>query len=139
METNAFIGKAERPTDRELAEALGSSKPVWDSLIDAMGTEFDVSIQEWSTYSLKAGWSLKLKKKKRTILYMAPCAGCFQIALILGDRAMAAARASGPSARILKLLDEASKYPEGTGIRMTIKSSKDIPTVKNLAVVKLEN
>jgi len=139
METNAFIGKAERPTDQELAEAMGSAKPVWDSLIDAMAAEHDVTIQEWKNYSLRSGWALQLKKKKRTIIHMAPCAGCFRIALILGDRAMEAARQSGPSARISKLLDEAVKYPEGTGIRMTIKSLKDIPTVKKLAVVKLEN
>ncbi len=139
METNAFIGRAERPTDQELAEALGSTKPVWDSLIDLMARENDVAIQEWSSYSLKAGWSLKLKKKKRTILYMSPCTGCIRVSLILGDRAMEAARQIGSSARIAKLLDEAVKYPEGTGIRMTIKNSKDLPTVKKLAVIKLEN
>jgi hypothetical protein len=139
METNAFIGKAESPTDQELAEALGNTKTIWDALVGSLATDYDVTVQEWKSYSPKSGWALRLKKKKRTIIHMSPCTGCFRLALILGDRAMTAAREGGLSARASKLLDEAVKYPEGTGIQMTIKSAKDIPTVKKLAVIKLAN
>jgi hypothetical protein len=30
---NAFIGKAKKPTDAELATALGPAKAVWDQLL----------------------------------------------------------------------------------------------------------
>ena len=42
----------------------------------------------------KSGWSLRLKVKKRNIVYLAPCNGCFRVAFIFGDRAVAAARQS---------------------------------------------
>jgi hypothetical protein len=58
---------------------------------------------------------------------------------ILGDKAVLAAPQSGLSARALRALDQAERYPEGTGVRLLIKGSKDIPRVKKLAVVKLEN
>ena len=70
---------------------------------------------------------------------MAPCEGSFRVSFILGERAVLAARQSGLSARLLKTIDEAPKYPEGTGIRLQIKGPKDMPAVRKLAVAKLEN
>lgn len=139
MVPNAFIGRAGRPTDADLAEALGPIKPVWDGLIADLAAKHDVTIQEWSSYSLKAGWSLRLKRGKRTIVWLSPCDGCFRVAFILGDKALLAARQGGLSARALLALDEAQRYPEGTGVRLLINGPKDISTVKKLAVVKLDN
>ena len=136
---NAFIGRPERPTDADLVRALGPAKLVWDDLLADLAAKHDVTVQEWTTYSLKAGWSLRLKRRKRTIVWMAPCEGCFRVAFILGDKALMAARRSGLSARTLRALDGGERYPEGTGIRLLIKGPRDIPTVKELAVVKLEN
>jgi Protein of unknown function (DUF3788) len=139
MVPNAFIGRTERPTDADLATALGPVKPVWDGLLADLAAKHGVTVQEWSSYSLKAGWSLRLKRGKRTIVWMAPCEACFRVAFILGDKALLAARQSGLSARALRALDEAERYPEGTGVRLLINGPADIPTVKKLAVVKLEN
>jgi len=139
MSPNAFIGRTGRPTGSDLAKALGPAKPVWDGLIADLAAQHDVGIQEWNSYSLKAGWSLRLKRGKRTILWLVPCEGCFRVSFILGDKALLAARQSGLSARALRALDQAEKYPEGTGVRLLIKGPKDIPTVKKLAEIKLRN
>jgi len=139
MAPNAFIGWTGTPTGPDLSKALGPAKPVWDELITYLAAQHDVSIQEWKSYSVKAGWSLRLLRGKRTILWMSPCEGCFQVMFILGGKALSAARQCGLSARTLQALDEAPKYPEGTGVRLLIKGPKDIPAVKKLAVVKLEN
>jgi hypothetical protein len=139
MVPNAFIGKTGRPTDADVAKVLGPVKLVWDGLLADLAAKHGVTVQEWSSYSSKAGWSLRLKRGKRTIVWMAPCEGCFRVAFILGDKALLAARQSGLSARALRALDDAERYPEGTGLRLLIKRPADIPTVKKLAAVKLEN
>jgi hypothetical protein len=139
MVPNAFIGRAERPADADLAKALGPVKLIWDGLLADLAAKHGVADQEWSSYSLKAGWSLRLKRGKRTIVWMAPCEGCFRVAFVLGDKALLAARQSGLSARALRALDDAKRYPEGTGVRLLISGPKDIPAVKKLVVVKLEN
>lgn len=136
---NAFIGRTEAPTAAGLETALGPLKPLWDALIADVAAEHGVSTLEWKSYSVKGGWALRLLRKKRTILWLAPLEGCFLAMLILGDRAVKAARQCGLSARALRILDDAPKYPEGTGIRLLIKGPKDLPTVKKLVVVKLEN
>ena len=139
MEANAFIGKTTKPTEEELAAALGPAKRVWDLFIAELAEENGVDLQEWSSYSPKAGWSLRLKRKKRTIVWLAPCHGCFRVAFILGDKAMKAARECGFPQRIVKILEEAPKYPEGTGVRLAIKAARDIAVLKKLAAIKLRN
>ena len=135
MSPNAFIGRTKPPTDAELSAELGAARALWDELL----TELALPIQEWNSYSPKAGWSMKLKLKKRTIVWMAPCQGCFRVAFILGDKAVNAAREAKLPAKILKLLDEAPRYPEGTGVRLEIAARKDLAAVKKLAEVKLAN
>jgi hypothetical protein len=135
MSPNAFIGRTKPPTDEELSTELGAARALWDELL----TELALPIQEWNSYSPKAGWSLKLKLKKRTIVYLAPCHGSFRVAFVLGDKAMEAARQLKLPKAVLKIIDEAPRYPEGTGVRLEIAARKDLAAVKKLAEVKLAN
>lgn len=139
MPVNAFIGMSEQPDEAELSAELGQAKATWDELVDLLANEHEVTTREWKSYSPKAGWSLALKYKKRTIVYLIPSRGCFQVAFVLGDKAMKAARDSKLPQRIHKALDEAPRYAEGTGVRIEITGAKDIPFVKTLAAIKLAN
>jgi len=139
LAANAFIGRATAPTDADLVKALGSAKPVWDRLLADLAARFDGKNREWKCYSAKAGWSLRLLRGKRTILWMAPCEGCFRVAFALGERAVTAAHESGLPAWLLRTIDEAEKYPEGRAVRLHIKSPKDLTAVEKLAAVKIAN
>ena len=136
---NAFIAQETQPTETELASALGPSAEAWKQFIDWLATEQGVTQQEWKSISPKYGWSLRLKLKKRTILYLAPCDGCFRVAFALGDHAVKAARESLLSKSVLKIIDEAPRYAEGTGVRLTVKGSKDLAPIRKLAKIKLAN
>lgn len=136
---NAFIGHEGQPTTAEIASALGATTSTWDRLISRMAEERDVADQEWKSTSPKYGWSLLLKRKKRTIVYLGPCAGCFRVSFVRGDRAVAAARQACLPASILKLLDEAPRYAEGTGLRIIVKSPRDLPAIQKLVEIKLAN
>jgi hypothetical protein len=135
---NAFIGKTVMPTAEEVAAALGKTAEQWKELVDWF-SEQGVTEQEWKSYSVKAGWSVRLKIKKRNIVYLSPCSGCFHIGFIFGDKAIAAARQSNLNKATLKLIDEAPRYPEGTGLRLTVKASKDLAAIRKLALIKLAN
>jgi len=139
MHPNAFINQLKKPTDDELAAALGRAKSLWDQLVSDLADEFGVNIEEWKSYSPKYGWSLRLKHKKRNIVYLAPYRDCFGVAFILGDRAVKAAVQSRLPQRVMKLIKEAPRYPEGTGVRLEVKAARDIAVVKKLAAIKLEN
>jgi hypothetical protein len=139
MLTNAFIGKPEPPTDRELAAVLGRSKALWGLLLTTLANECDISAHEWSSYSRKAGWSLKVKREQRTILYLSPSRGSFMASFALGDKAIQAARQSRLPQRVVKVIDEAKRYAEGTAVRIDVNRAEDIEVIQKLAKAKLEN
>jgi len=136
---NAFIGWTTAPGEADLKKAMGAAKPVWDELISGLASRREVATQEWRSYSPKAGWALRLNRGKRTIVWLAPCADCFRVAFILGDKALQAARGMDLSASARKALDEAVRYPEGNGVRLIIAKPEDLPAIESLAVAKLEN
>lgn len=136
---NAFIGKLTQPTPKELAAKLGQSKELWNQLVSEVVQECGITDKEWNCYSPKAGWSLRLKQKKRNIVYLAPGNGCFQMALILGDKAMKIAKNAEFPKKFVKLIAEAPRYPEGNAIRFEVTSADDVAVVKHLAKIKVEN
>lgn len=139
MSTNAFIGRTKQPTDAELSDALGASKPVWDRLLADLDREHGVSVREWTCHSPKWGWSLRVKRKERTIVWLSPSRRSFQAGFILGDRAMAAAKLVRLPKRVVDAMKSAPKYPEGTGVRLEVKSPRDLGGLKALAAIKLAN
>jgi hypothetical protein len=136
---NAFINHAAQPTTEELATALGPTTTIWNKLVRCLADEYGLTVHEWNSYSLKAGWSMRLKLKKRNILYMSPCKDYFRVAFILGDKAVKATRQIKLPQRIVKVIDDAPHYPEGTGIRLIVKRMSDLPAIYKLAAIKLAN
>ena len=139
MNPNAFIGRTKAPSDADLAAALGTVEPLWDEIVVGMAEELGLTGSEWKSYGVKHGWALQLRRGKRNIVHLAPCEGSIRVLFILGDRAVAAARATKLGARAAKLIDDAPRYPEGTGIRLEVSRPRQIPLVRKLARIKLDN
>jgi len=137
LKPNAFIGRTAMPADEDLSAALGSTRLLWDQLLGGLAAQFGLSDWEWTSYSPKSGWSVRVKKGKRNILYMAPCQNSFRVAFILGGKAVQAARETKATARVLKLIDGGTQYPEGLGIRLDVKSSRDLSPIQTLTALKL--
>lgn len=138
--SNAFIGTAAAPTEKELASALGkNAKALWDRLVLEIGDETGANVQQWNSYSPKHGWSLRLKRAKRNIVYLIPFTGAFQVAFTLGEKAMQAARSAKLPPRVVKIMEAAPKYVEGTGVRLDVERAEDVEIVKKLAMIKVKN
>ncbi len=72
---------------------LGAAKPLWDQLVDELIQEHKLT-REWNCYSRKAGWSLRLKREARNIVYLAPSKNGLMASFAFSDKATQAARAS---------------------------------------------
>ena len=88
MMTNAFIGRTEPPDDEARAAALGPVSAIWDRLLADLARECGATTREWRCYSPKSGWSLRVKRKQRTIVWLSPCQDCFNVLFIFGAKAM---------------------------------------------------
>jgi Protein of unknown function (DUF3788) len=139
MLPNAFAGQAKAPTRKDLASALGQADVLWQELVTDLKHDLKLDAEEWNTYSVKAGWSLRLKLKKRNIVYLGPRAGYFLASFSFGDKALAAARQSKLPPHVLKMIDEAKRYPEGTAVRIEVHQPGDAAVVKTLAKIKVQN
>ena len=135
MLVNAFIGQPEKPADEELAAALGRARRLWDRVVSEL-SEDGVTIQEWTSYSRKAGWALRLKRKERAIVYLSPSRGCFMASLALGDSAVQAALASGLPPAVEQIIRHSKRYAEGTAVRLEVRTSGDVAIVRKLAAAK---
>jgi Protein of unknown function (DUF3788) len=138
MIVNAFIDKPETPADEEVTAALGRTKRLWDQVVREPAV-CGVTTQEWNSYSPKAGWALRLKRKERAIVYRLPCRGSFMASFALRDKAVQAARLSGLPPEVLRIVDEARRYAEGTAVRIEVRSAADVIVVKKLVAAKLAN
>jgi uncharacterized protein DUF3788 len=137
MLANAFIGAAKQPTDKELAAKLAGATVLWDDLIAGLKSLCDGA--EWGSSSKKLGWSLRMKRKDRIIVYLSPSQGCFLASFALGDKAMQAARSTDLPALIMKILKDAKRYAEGSAVRIEVHAAADVESVLKLAKLKVEN
>ncbi len=136
---NAFAGQKLRPTEKAVATVLGSTLPLWKSLVDDLKEELKIDTAEWHSSSAKYGWSLRLQLKKRNIVYLGPRHGWFVAAFALGDRAVIAAKQSDLPADVIQNINESKRYAEGTAVRIDVKKPSDVEAVKLLSKIKIEN
>ncbi len=137
MALSAFDDKTIEPQAADLQSMLGRSSALWDRLVADMDVEYSPVEKTWNHSGATSGWSLRLKQKKRTILYMTPCKRHFLVGMVLGEKAVEAARSSPLPASIMALIDEAARYAEGRGFRVVVKVRKDLDAIKALAAVKM--
>jgi len=93
--------------------------------------------EEWAFAGAKFGWSQRLKRGKRVIIYLTPCKAHFLASFALGEKACAAARDADLPVRIQSLLADAPKYAEGRGVRIPVRTERDTKAIRILAAIKL--
>jgi len=139
MALSAFDDKSKEPRAADLEKVLGRSSAHWFNLIEHAASEYPPLEELWNFAGTKWGWSLRLKQKKRTILYMTPGKKHFYVGFVLGEKAVKAAHDLDLPDAILDAIDQAPKYAEGRGIRIEVRTKKDLDKVKKLAAVKMAN
>jgi hypothetical protein len=130
----SFDDKAKRPDDRALAAGLGGTKALWDDFARRIAEAFPPVTESWTFYK---AWSLRLKRKDRTIVYLLPRDGFFLCAFVFGAKATEAARAARLPKTVLKTIDDAPVYAEGRGFRLEVRTARDVETMTTLAAAKM--
>ena len=133
MAESIFGEKAIVPNEESLNSALKGSKALWDKMIS-----ISEGSSEWKFYSKAAGWTYPIKKNKRTLFYMMPKDGWFQLIFVYGERAVEAAKAAGLPEQTLSDLLQAKAYVEGRSFAININNDADMDTALKLLQLKLE-
>jgi hypothetical protein len=134
-----FLDKSVKPDDRLLARGLGRSFHSWETIREELGRTYGTLTPEWKYYGAKSGWTLKILLKKRNLFFFAPFENSFLVAFVFGEKAVRAVGESDLPASVIRELERARKYAEGRGVRIEVKSKKDVKTILALASIKVEH
>jgi hypothetical protein len=127
---------APEPTAAALRATLGPAHAPWARLIELVEAEVPGITRLWRQGSTAAGWSLRLVKKGRVILYLSPREGFFLVSTALGEKAVAGAKEAKLPAALLKVIDAAPRYAEGRGFRVEVRTSRQVAALAALAGIK---
>ena len=136
--SSIFSEKLVKPDDKQLAYAIGRTQKVLDKILEFVNKNYGDIRTEWKFYGQKYGWQMKIFYKKRNILFLIPYEGYFKIAMVFGDRAVAAIIESNVPETIVQELLNAKKYMEGRGVAFDVKKENDFEIIKELIEIKLK-
>jgi len=139
MAVSVFDDKSKKPTDRDLAGALGEMYALWRELKDFVLQQYPSAAEEWNHSGKNYGWGFRLKDKKRAILYLSPGDGCFKASLVFGEKATREALAGHISDEIKKIIESAKVYAEGRGVRVDVTGPEFVADIKKMILIKLKN
>jgi hypothetical protein len=135
MALSALDDRAREPTPSDLRRVLAVADPLWRQLVSHASESFPPVTGQWG-HSARGGWSLRLKRHDRVLLYLTPQASAILVGVVLGEKAAQAAHAAGLPGPVLDLIDEAPRYAEGRGIRLTVATDADLTVAKQLLALK---
>ena len=92
---------------------LGRAGALWERLHAHLASEFGPLAEKWSFSKTTNRW------------------------FALGEKACAAAKNGGLPASVLAVIEAAPRYPEGRGVRLEVRTGKDVANVANLAAIKM--
>jgi hypothetical protein len=121
------------PTSSELAKRLGKAYTAFEALT-ARHAE---ATSEWRRRGTLP-FVLKVSQGDRTLYYVQPARGSFDVTVVLGARATEAALSGRVRKGLHAAILGARAYAEGRPVRVTVKSEADVDGVEELLAVKLD-
>ena len=131
------MDQGHRPVPGDLKEALGKADGLWSQLVSRVGQAHAPIAEVWHFGGDKHGWSLRLKRRDRIVLYLIPQRGHFLVGLVLGEKALDVIRKQDLPPDILALVASAPRYAEGTGVRLPVATSRDVRAVEKMVAAKM--
>ena len=139
MSASLFDDNSVKPDEKALLKAIGKTAGYWKKIKSNLENEYGELNEDWKYYGQKTGWLLKVLRKKRNLFFCIPLKGSFQITFVFGEKAVSAVQNSDLPEPIKLELKNARKYAEGRGLRIDVKSAKDVKNIQKLVQIKVKN
>jgi hypothetical protein len=139
MSLSALSDSKLKPTADSLRAVLGLGRQHWDRLLADLHAVHDPLTEEWHFSGAAYGWSMRVRTKKRTLVYLIPREEFFLAGIVLGAKATESTRQSGLPERIMRVIDDAPVYAEGRGFRLEVRNPEDVCAVETLVSIKVRH
>ncbi|HRY42737.1 MAG TPA: DUF3788 family protein [Thermoanaerobaculia bacterium] len=138
MALSVFDDPNQPPEPAVLRRRLGPVATAWSALVDGVAERCGPIEELWKYGGARFGWSLRLLRKGRVLLYLTPLEGRLLAGLVLGGKAVAAAREAGLPPALLAQVDAAPQYAEGRGLRVEVSGPDDVEGLLLLVGLKAD-
>jgi len=139
MATSIFDDRSQVPDEVMLARVLGDSAKHYGEMISYMEDRYGALSREWKFYGKNSGWTMKMIRGTRNLLFFIPQEGYFRLAFTFGDKAVGKIMESDVPQTLKDELAGAVKYAEGRGLQLTVAAPEDLDAAKMLIDIKAEN
>ncbi len=130
-----FTDETKLPDDNDLKESLGDTYQLWQLIKEYVISKYPGGFEEWNCS--KYGWNLKIKDKKRAIVYLLPRDRFFKVAFVFGQKATDMIMQSKIANSIKSELESSKVYAEGRGIRIDVTDKMILSDIQELIDIKL--
>ncbi len=137
MSPSAFLDRGSPPARADLERVLGRALPLWDELRERIGARVAPIGERWSYSGRSHGWLLQLRRGNTTVVNLVPGRDCFVASLALNGKACREAEKGGLCESARTAIREGREFPEGRGVRVEVRSRKDIADVEALASLRM--
>jgi hypothetical protein len=137
MSLSLFNDKTRPPSKPEIMDALGKCYSQWIDLVQYFHDHVSPVTEAWKNYGKSSGWTLLLKHRDRTILYLFPGKRFFTALFVYGEKAFNAAKEADLPDDIRQRILHAKPYEEGRSFQVEIHGEKEMALIKQLIKIKL--
>ena len=136
MEFRRLLNKDHQPTNQEIIAAIGEGQS-WLNLIEYIDQSYDFSA-ELVFYGQKYGWTLRYRKKNKTLVSLFPEQGAFSVLIVLGKKEVEKVmdvlnELSSPTQNVIK---NTKQLHDGKWLWIRVFGSKEVDDVKLLINAK---
>ncbi len=137
MSPSPFLDRASPPGRADLEKVLGTASRLWDELRERLAGDVAPIGERWSYSGKSHGWLLQLRRGNTTLVNLVPGRNCFVASLALNAKACREAEKGGLSESVRTAIREGREFPEGRGVRVEVRSRKDLADVETLASLRM--
>jgi len=123
------------PTQEEIAHALGTAAPLWNTLTSYVEDAYGVE-PTWGRPSKRYGWDVKYRKGGRTLVSLTPDEGRLTALVVLGRVEAETAAELELGAHVRAVFDGAEPLHDGRWLFVPVESERDVEDVERLLAVK---
>jgi hypothetical protein len=138
MSIGIFKDKTSQPSDRDVLEAIGGTRPLWESL-EQFVLDHDGVQGEFKYYGKNYGWAVRFKKSGKALLSLYPGEKNFTVQLVLGQKEFERSEDLNLGKKIRNIIAKAHPYPEGRWLYIKVKSKRDATDVEQLLLIKVRS
>jgi hypothetical protein len=135
MSKGFFIDKGNKPTTRQIREAVGTRRPDWEDLCSYLSEDFQAR-SELTFCGKNFGWAMRFRRGGKALVSLYPDKGAFTVQIVLAESAVQKAHTLKLGKNVKEVLENAHLYPEGRWLFIRVKSRKDLLDVRQLIALK---